>query len=68
MAAQREMNQPCDLGLLVSFPPRGKPVSGNSNLSAPVFQTSGFREPRGGDILGLSGIREIDIGNVKGTR
>lgn len=68
MAPRREMNQPRDLGLLVSFPPRGKPVSGSSNLSAPVFQTSGFREPHRGDILGLSGIGEINIGNVKDTQ
>lgn len=61
------MNQPSDLGLLVSFPPRGKPVSGHSNLSTPVFQASGFREHHGGDILGLPGVGEINIGNVKDT-
>lgn len=67
MAPQREMNQPSDLGLLVSFPSCGKLVSGNSNRSAPVLQTSGFREPHGGDILGLPGVREINTGNVKDT-
>lgn len=66
-APWREMNQPSDLGLLVSFPPPGKPVSGSSNLSAPVFQASGFRECHGGDILGLPGVGEINIGNVKDT-
>lgn len=42
-------------------------MSGSSNLSSPVFQVSGCREHHGSDTLGLHGVGEINIDNVKDT-